>query len=192
MNINVSKSISEGGDSLWFALHTRHQYEKTVTEILSRKGFEILNPTYNVVRKWKDRKKQISLPLFPGYVFLNQGLERRIDILSTPGVCSILGYAGQAAIIPNEEIEAIRRAAESGVPMEPHPYLNVGDAVRVITGPLAGMHGLLLRKKQGRRLVISIEMLGRSASVELEEYGVESLVTSKLVSNEWRPGFLPN
>jgi transcription antitermination factor NusG len=170
----------------WCALHTRHQHEKTVTELLSIKGFEILHPTYSVVRKWKDRKKQISLPLFPGYVFLNQGRERRAEILSTPGVCAILGCAGEVAIIPNDEIEAIRRAAESGVRMEPHPYLNVGDAVRVTTGPLAGTRGFLLRKKQGCRLVISIEMLGRSASVEVAESGIESAADSKFVLNDSR------
>ena len=159
----------------WYALYTRHQHEVTVARILASKGFETLLPVYQTARRWKDRTKLLSLPLFPCYVFLKGGLERRLDILTTPGIHSLVQCGGRPALIPSVEIEAIRRAVESGARVEPHPFLKCGDWVRVIDGPLAGIQGILVRKKNIYRLVLSVGMLGKAATVEVNALHVERL-----------------
>src|ERR1700730_376047 len=115
----------------WWAVYTRHQHEKTVAENFSSSGLEVFLPLYNVVRQWKDRKKHLALPLFPCYVFLPGESGRRVQVLSTPGVHSIVTIAGRPAAIPEVEIEAIRRAAQSSLGVEPHPFLRRGDRVRI-------------------------------------------------------------
>jgi transcription antitermination factor NusG len=159
----------------WYAIYTRHQHEKTVADILTYKGFETLLPLYKVIRRWKDRTKLLSLPLFPCYVFLNGGLERRLDIMTTPGIHALVSNAGQPAAIPLAEIEAIRRAVESGSRLEPHPLLNCGEWVRVKSGPLEGIQGILVRKKNLYRLVLSVEILGKAAAVEVDGLLVEKV-----------------
>lgn len=159
----------------WYALYTRHQHEKTVAHILTNKGFETLLPLYSVARRWKDRTKLLFLPLFPCYVFLNGGLERRRDIMTTPGIHSLVCNAGQPAAIPPAEIGAIRKAVESGSRLEPHPLLKCGDWVRVKCGPLERVEGILVRKKNLYRLVLSVEMLGKAAAIEIDAFLVERL-----------------
>lgn len=157
----------------WYVLYTRHQHEKTVAHILSRKGFEILLPLYSTARQWKDRTKLISLPLFPCYVFFKGGLERRLAVLTTPGVHAIVSTAGQPTPIPHSEIEAIQRVVERGARVEPHPFLKCGERVRVKCGPLMGIQGILVREKNLCRLVLSVEILGKAASVEVDAFLVE-------------------
>jgi transcription antitermination factor NusG len=159
----------------WYALYTRHQHEKTVAQILTHKGFETLLPLYPLASRWKDRTKLLFLPLFPCYVFLNGGLERRLDIMTTPGVYALVSNGAQPAAIPAAEIDAIRRAIESGSHLEPHPLLKQGDWVRVKCGPLEGIEGILVRKKNLCRLVLSVEMLGKAAAVEIDALLVERL-----------------
>lgn len=159
--------------SRWHALYTRHQHEKVVAQVLANKGFEIFLPLYHAVRRWKDRSKRLSLPLFPCYLFLRGGLERSFDIVTTPGVHSLVQSAGQPAVIPQEQIDAVRQLIESSLGIEPHPFLSCGDWVRVNSGPLAGIEGILVRKKTQFRLVLSVDMLGRSASVEVDYSTVE-------------------
>lgn len=161
----------------WHAIYTRHQHEKAVAQILTGKGFEILLPLYSTVRRWKDRTKLLSLPLFPSYVFLRGGLTRRLDIMTTPGVHSFVSTAGRPDTVLSAEIDAIRQIIESGVSVEPHPFLTCGDAVRVRTGPLTGVQGILVRKKNLYRLVLSVEMLGKAAAVEIDAFLVERLNT---------------
>jgi transcription antitermination factor NusG len=159
----------------WYVLYTRHQHEKTVAQILTSKGFEILLPLYSTARRWKDRTKLISSPLFPCYVFLKGGLERRLDVMTTPGIHALVSTAGQPAAIPVDEIEAIRRVAESGARVEPYPYLKCGDRMRVKCGPLVGIEGILVRKKNLYRLVLSMNVLGKSAAVEIDAFLMERL-----------------
>lgn len=159
--------------SPWWALYTRHQHEKTVAEMLTFKGFEVFLPVYDSVRRWKDRKKVLSLPLFPGYVFLRGGPERRLQIVSTPGVFSILTHGDGFAAIPEAEIEGIRRTVRSKLRVEPHPFLKCGDRVRVIRGTLQGVEGILARKKNIYRLVLSVDMLAQSVGVEIDASDVE-------------------
>lgn len=163
----------------WCALYTRHQHEGTVAKILSTKGVEVFLPTYRTVRRWKDRNKQLVLPLFPGYVFCTYESERRIQILSTPGVHTIvMNGQNSPAEIPGDEIMAIRRAVESPLRVEPHPYLKGGDIVRIKTGPLEGLEGTVARSKDAFRVVLSVEMLGKSAAVDIDAGSVERIQSS--------------
>jgi transcription antitermination factor NusG len=160
-------------ESPWYAIYTRHQHEKMVAQILTSKGFEAFLPLYATAHNWKDRTKALSLPLFPCYVFLKGGLERRLQIVTTPGIYGLVSSGGQPAAIPEIEIEAIRRVVESGTRVEAHPYLKCGDRVRIKCGPLAGIQGILVRKKNIFRLVLSVEMLGTAAAMEVAAFQVE-------------------
>jgi transcription antitermination factor NusG len=160
----------------WHALYTRHQHEKVIAQALAGKGFEVFLPQYRAIRKWKDRKKELSLPLFPNYVFIHGGLDRMLQILTTPGVHSLVSWGGRPAEIPFKDIEAIRRIVESTIPVEPHPFLKCGDLVRIKSGPLEGIEGILVRKTRGFRLILSVEMLSRSAAVEVDVTTVERQV----------------
>ena len=162
--------LTDDADSAptWHALYTRHQHEKVTARLLTEKGFEILLPLYTTSRRWKDRIKKLSLPLIPGYVFFRGGLDRRLDMLSTPGVHSLLRSGDQIAVIPEAEIQAVRQIVESRVQAEPHPFLECGDRVKVKFGPLAGIEGILVRKKDQFRLVLSVEALNRSIAVEID------------------------
>jgi transcription antitermination factor NusG len=164
-----------GTSEQWFALTAKHQHEATVTRILSGKGVIVFHPTYTVVHRWKDRNKLLQMPVFPGYVFFAGGLDRRVEILSTPGVFSIVSFGNAAAEISGAEIEGIRRAVENTMPLQPHPFLAEGDRVRVTRGPLAGVHGILRRQRDTCRLILSIELLGRSAAVEIDSAVVERI-----------------
>ena len=156
----------------WNAVYTKHQHEKTVAESLSGHAFEVFLPTYISMRKWSDRRQRVSLPLFPCYVFLRATFERRLQLLRTPGVHFLVMFAGAPATIPAVEINAIRKAVESGFRVEPHPFLRSGDWVRVKSGPLADVEGIFLRRKGFERLILSCGLLGKSVSVELDAYNV--------------------
>jgi len=168
----------------WHALYTRHQHEKMVAQTLSGKGFEIYLPQYRAVRQWKDRHKELLLPLFPNYVFIQGGLDRMLNIVTTPGVHSLISWSGRPAIIPSEEIEAVRRLVESPLKVEPHPFLKCGDWVRIKSGPLEGMEGILVRWTRGYRLVLSVEMLSKSAAVEVDLSMVETVRGAEMNRSE--------
>ncbi len=168
MNSIEKKSDSILPDTAWWALYTRHQHEKSVSSVLSAKGFEVFLPLYESVRRWKDRNKLLSLPLFPCYVFVRGGLERRLQVLTTPGVHMVLTRGDSVAAIPESEIQAIQRSLNGNFHVEPHPFLKCGDRVRVIRGSLEGVEGLLVRKKSQLRLILSVEMLAQSVAVEID------------------------
>jgi transcription antitermination factor NusG len=159
----------------WYALYTKHQHERAIARNLMGKGFETFLPLYAAARRWKDRVKILDVPLFPCYVFLRAGAERRLDVIITPGVYDFVSSAGHPATIPAAEIEAIRQAVGSGARIEPHPFLRCGDRVRVKCGPLVGIEGVLVRKRNVYRLVLSVEMLGKAAAVEIDAALVERL-----------------
>ena len=166
------------GESPWWVLYTRHQHEKTVAEVLSAKGFEVFLPLYESIRSWKDRAKLISLPLFPGYVFVRADLNRRLQVASTPGVHMILSRGDKIATVPESEIRAIRVTIEGSNQFEPHPFLKCGQRVRLKQGPLEGVEGILVRKKNVYRLVLSVDMLAQSVAVEVDAADVESAVAA--------------
>lgn len=160
-------------EARWHALYTRHQYERLVAQALTGKGFDVFLPQYRAIHLWKDRRKELDLPLFPNYVFIQGGLDRMLNILMTPGVHSVVAWGGRPADIPQHEIDAVRRLVESPLRIQPHPFLNCGDRVRIKSGPLEGIEGILVRNKSACRLVLSVEMLSRSTAVEVDFNMVE-------------------
>jgi len=179
-NIAASNDhATPAGVSWWHALYTRHQHENAVAQALSARGFEVFLPQYRTVHRWKDRDKELLLPLFPNYVFLHGGLDRMLTLVTAPGVHSLVSWGGRAANIPWEEIEAVRRLVASPYQVEPHPFLKCGDRVRVTSGPLEGIEGILVRRTRGYRLVLSVEMLSQSASVEVDTSMVERVSCGK-------------
>jgi transcription antitermination factor NusG len=174
--------ISDFEMNEWYAVYTRHQHEKSVAENLLGRGLDVFLPVYEALRQWNDRKKRLSLPLFPCYVFFRGNFERRAKVLSTPGVHSIVGFAGRPAAIQRCEIDAIRLAVESHLRIEPHPFLRYGDQVRVKFGPLTGIEGILIRKRGFERLIISAELLQKSVSVEVDASCIERICSGPCVA----------
>ncbi len=164
-------------DAPWWAVYTRHQHEKTVAEMLVAKDFAVFLPLYETTRRWKDRKKLLALPLFPCYVFVRGGMDRKLQVVSTPGIHMILYRGDRIATIPDQEIEAIRRAVEGSYSVEPHPFLKCGMRVRVVRGALEGVEGILIRKKNLCRLILSVDMLAQSVAVEVHAADVEPCMT---------------
>jgi transcription antitermination factor NusG len=171
----------------WYALYTRHQHEKTVARLLNGKGFETFLPLYAAVHRWKNGVKELSLPLFSCYVFLRGPVERWLPVLTTPGIHTVVGFGGNPAMIPRSEIEAVRRVAESSIKAEPHPFIKGGDRVRIKAGPLIGLEGILVRKKNQWKLLLSVEMLERSVAVEVYDYMVERVHVSRPRLEPHRP-----
>lgn len=152
---------------MWYAAYTNAHHEKRVAEQLARRSVEHFLPLYETVRRWKDRRVRLQLPLFPGYVFVRLALRDRLQVLQVPGVANLVGFSGTPTALPLEEIDTLRSSLRDGVRAEPHPYLTVGRRVRVKAGPLAGMEGILVRKKNQDRLVISLDLILRSVAVEV-------------------------
>ncbi len=152
----------------WYALYTRPRHEKAVAEQLVRRQVETFLPVREVLSRWKDRRKLVQLPLFPGYVFVRTALERKREVVSADGVVCMVGFHGTPAPIPDEQIEGVREICVTKLPCDPYPYLTEGREVRVIRGPLAGLSGILIRKKSKHRLVVSIDLLRQSVAVEID------------------------
>jgi transcription elongation factor/antiterminator RfaH len=166
-------SRSDGPD--WYALFVRYQHEKLAALGLQNKNIETFLPLCTSTRQWQDREKQLWVPLFPSYVFVRESMDRQLQIISTPGVIHIVRFGGRPAVVSQSQLNAVRKMLESQCAVAPHPYLTCGDRVRVKTGPLTGLEGILIRKKNQTQLVISMEMLGRSASVGIELTNVERI-----------------
>jgi transcription antitermination factor NusG len=163
----------------WYALQVKPRFEKHVTGQLSGKGYETFLPSYVAKRKWSDRVKSLSLPLFPGYVFCRFDVHSRLPILVTPGVMSVVGVGKTPAPIEDTEMLAIRQVIDSGVPAQRWPYLNCGEMVRVESGPLEGLTGIVVRMKGTEHLVVSVSLLMRSVSVEIDRDSIRPLGYAK-------------
>src|SRR6266849_5948601 len=160
----------------WYAAYTRANHERRVADQLVERGVENFLPQYESVRKWKDRRVRLQMPLFPGYVFVHLALQSRLQVLQVPGVAWLVGFAGRPVAVPEDEFARIRGFLNQGLRAEPHPYLTVGRRVRVRSGPLAGTQGILLRRKGNFRLVISIELIQRAVAVDVDIADVLPLV----------------
>ena len=156
----------------WFALQIRMRHEMNVADHLQGKNYEWFLPLYKARRRWSDRVKEISSPLFPGYLFCRFNPHDRLPILKTPGVTQIVGYNHVPIPVDEHEIEAIRRLIASGLPNFPCAFLQLGSKVRIETGALRGLEGILTELKGKRRLVLSITLLQRSVAVEIDSDAV--------------------
>jgi transcription antitermination factor NusG len=165
----------------WFALTTKPRHEKSAARILLNKGLEPFLPLCPSRRHWSDRVKSVDLPLFPGYVFCRFDYERRLTVLTTPGVTSIIGFDNAPTPVSDEEIDRIRTIVASGLPAQPWPYIHVGEAVRIDCGSLAGLHGVLIREKDALRVVVTVEMLRRAVAVEIDRSMIRALPPRRIL-----------
>ena len=153
----------------WFAIWTRSRHEKLVRDQLAKKtDVDVFLPTIGKWSRWKDRKKKIDWPLFPGYVFARFVADERVGILKVDGVVQIISNNGMLSAIPDEEIDSIRTLVESELAYDPVPLIKEGDMVKVVHGPLKGVVGRLVRKGAHARLVLSVDLIGQAVSVEVD------------------------
>ena len=158
----------------WYAVWTRSRHEQVVREQLERKGIEAFLPTITRWSHWKDRKKQVDWPLFPGYCFVRFNGAERLPVLTCTGVVNIISFDGDIAPIPEHEIESIRQLVESELQFDPCPLIREGMMVEVTHGPLKGVVGRLVRKGSHARLVLSVDLIGQAVSVEVDASDVKA------------------
>ena len=169
-----SSRLGQGsGGPSWYAIWTRSRHEKIVRDQLDKKHVDVFLPTIGRWSRWKDRKKKIDWPLFPGYVFARFVADERIGILKVDGVVQIISNNGILSPIPDEEIESIRTLVDSELAYDPVPLVKEGDMVRVAHGPLKGVVGRLVRKGAHARLILSVDLIGQAVSVEVDAADVK-------------------
>lgn len=152
----------------WYALRTKSRHEKLVRDQLEKQGIEPLLPTVKRLSQWKDRKKEIEVPLFSGYCFVRFSQQEKTPVQKITGVVGIVGSGSRPEPIPEQEIDALHRLMDSVLPYDPHPYLHEGMNVEVVRGPLQGVHGILLRKEKRHRLVLGVRLIQQAAAVEID------------------------
>ena len=156
----------------WYAVYTYPRHEKKVLSALEERGIESMLPLYQVIHRWRNGvKRQLSLPLFPGYVFVHFNVQQKLKILSIPSVASLVGCGAEPSPLQDGEVDAIRLALPHLA--KPHPFLKCGDRVRLKSGPLAGLEGILLRKKDSMKFVLSMDLLQQAISVEIDPADLE-------------------
>ena len=159
----------------WYAVSVRPRYERLVSRHLEQRGVNYLLPIYRSMRRWKDRRKELEMALFPGYVFVNIDARDRLGVLMVPGALRFVTFQGQLAAVADSDIRALESSMSAGLGAKPHPYLRQGRRVQVKRGPLAGVEGIVIRRKERFRLVLSIDLIMRSVVVEVDESDVEPL-----------------
>jgi transcription antitermination factor NusG len=167
MTQNIEIPLVEGPYP-WFALRVRSNHERVAAMHLREQGYDEFCPAYKSERQWSDRKKTVERFLFPGYVFCRLNPDDRLPVLMMPGVVKLVGFGAQPAPIPDQEIEHVRTLVGSGLLVTPWPFLSVGQTVVLERGPLAGVEGILQQIKKTFRLVVSVHMLQRSVSTEVD------------------------
>jgi transcription antitermination factor NusG len=159
----------------WYAAYTCVNQERKVAERLDRRGIEFYLPLYRTLRRRSDRRVALSLPLFPGYVFVHLSLPNRAKVLEVPSVVRLVGPQSAPVALPPDEIERLRKGLSGEVLAEPCRYLTAGCRVRVVNGPFEGCEAVLLRRKQGLRAAISLDLIMRSFTIEVGEGDIERI-----------------
>ena len=164
-------------ESEWYALHTRPRHEKLVVQRLVERGVETFLPVVTEMHRWSDRKKSVQLPLFSCYVFARfiPNRSERLQVLRVNGILGLVGSHGEGTPIPDEQVDAVRTLVEGAVPWSSHPFLKIGQRVRIRSGALNGMEGILVSRNGSDTLVISVDALQRSLSVRVEGYDLEAV-----------------
>jgi transcription antitermination factor NusG len=175
----VSANVAIDLETRWHVAQTRSRHEKCVDAQLSRNSIESYLPLFDSVRKWRDRRTRLQLPLFSGYVFVRIPWRERLRVLKIPGVVRLLSFAGVPAFLEDAEVERLRKGLLQGLRAEPHPFLATGRRVRVRNGPLAGCEGVLKRWKDKTRVVISLEMIHRSIALDIDASNLELLRSAR-------------
>jgi len=167
--------LAEAGVENWYGLQTRPRHEKIVAQRLDERGVTTFLPLVTEVHRWSDRKKSVQMPLFSCYVFAKFAPNRseRLRVLRVDGVFGLIGARGEGVPIPDEQIDAVRNVVEGQLPWSCHPFLKIGQRVRIRSGALDGLEGLLVSRNGDRTLVISVDAIQRSLAVRVEGYEVE-------------------
>jgi transcription antitermination factor NusG len=163
----TSVPVSEMGLRQWFALAVKPRFDKTVARALDTKGFETFLPLYKKRHDYGARSKEFELPLFPGYVFCRFNALIRLPIVTTPGVTHILGAGNGLVPVSETEIASLQTAIKAQLPLQPFPFLEVGQRVRIEAGVLAGVVGVIVSVKRSMSLVLSVTLLQRSVLLEI-------------------------
>jgi transcription antitermination factor NusG len=180
--ISIAESVpNPRSEPRWFAVYTNSRHEKRVAQHLAQREIEFYLPLYTARRKWSDGSRvTLDLPLFPGYLFVHIPRAQRVRVLEIPGALAIVGGTGREPVaLPDEAIEALR----AGLPLRgaaPHPLLTVGQRARIRSGALAGMEGVVVRKKNVFRVVLTLELIMQSISVEVDAGDLEPLESEAL------------
>ena len=153
---------------LWYAGYTAARHEKRVAEQFAQRGVEHFLPLYETIHRWNNGRHRVHLPLFPGYIFVRMALKDRLRVLEVPGFVRLVGFNSLPYPLPESDINKMMEALNKGVLAEPYPYLTAGTRVEIKNGPLQGMTGILLRRQNKCRVVISVDLIMRSMSVEVE------------------------
>ncbi len=169
------------GNTHWYALYLRSRFEKTTHSELLNKGFDAFLPLVEEIHVWSDRKKRVVEPLFRGYVFVRMGLHQRYEALETPGVVQLVGIKNRPSPIPDEQINWLKLLTKTPDAIRREEYMSVGDRVRVIHGPLAGLEGFVVQVKGRTRVVIALEAIAQAVSVEVDPMFVEVLTNGQLL-----------
>ena len=162
------------GETAWYAIWTRSRHEQVVREQIEQKGYEAFLPTIPKWSRWKDRKKKIDWPLFPGYCFARFDARDRLPILKCTGVVTIVSFDGEIVPIPENEIHGIRTLVHSELQYDPCPLIREGMMVEVVHGPLKGVVGRLVRKGAHARLILAVDLIGQAVSVEVDAADVKA------------------
>lgn len=167
----------EFGTPRWYALYTRSRFEKKMMSELTDRNIEVFLPMREVLSRWKDRKKRIWIPLFPGYIFVNHvdTPENRYRILNVPGAVRFVSVEGHAEPVPEEQIQSVRRFLENNLALDPYPYMKVGSRVEIIAGPLKGIQGILIKKRGRFRFVLQVDLIRQAVSVEIDASDVRPI-----------------
>jgi transcription antitermination factor NusG len=172
MAASIDSAVAHGGSN-WFALYATSKHEKRVSEFLQLQQVEYYLPLYKTVRRWNNGcKVQLELPLFPNYLFVRISPQERSAVLQIPGVISLVGSGRKATVLPDGEIDALRSGLAQHK-FEPHAYLTVGQKVRIKSGPMQGMTGILVRKKNETRIVLNLDLIMKSVAVEIDGADVD-------------------
>ena len=184
--VSVPVTSVTPSDAKWYAIRTRSRHEKVAVRELEAQAIPVFLPLVISVRQWSDRRTKVEMPLFPGYAFVRVDYLSgdRVRVLRATGVVDFVGHRAEGTSIPDEQIESIRTILIRNVPVKEHPFLNVGQRIRVRNGALSGVEGILVAVKGTRQLVISVEPIQRSLCISLDDYQIENVS----VAPSKRPG----
>ena len=167
-------------EMLWYAGYTASRHEKRVAEHFAQRGVEHFLPLYETIHRWNNGRHRVQLPLFPGYIFVRIALRDRLRVIEVPGFVRLVGFNSLPCPLPEADINKMKEALNKGVLAEPYPYLTVGTRVEIRNGPMQGMTGILLRRQNKCRVVISVDLIMRSMAVEVEASDVVPMRSSTL------------
>jgi transcription termination/antitermination protein NusG len=167
-------STEQSQERSWYVVYTRTRHEKSFAENCAQRGITAFLPLYHVLRRWKQRRAEVLLPLFPSYVFIQIALWERFQVLGVPGIVSLVTFNNVPAVVPPCQIEWLQRAVALGR-AEPHVYLHSGRRIRVTSGPLVGLEGIVTQMKNRVQVIVSFEWMARSVAISLDAAEVEVL-----------------